>query len=236
METLIDSKKLFLENFEDNLLIFLDNLRKNREFFWRLISCYRKENQELNPEDFILFPWFLSQRYKDYSEYGGAGFFYFDGDFSIVFIKKSSLISEGDTGRENIDGAVISCTLLENVYRKPWFNFRLLKESGYQMLNDPCFIIVQIQGPTKRLDKGLSPILQNLRWEKFLIELLNAFTQQMRLRSLYLLPIEFNVYYELVDEETKRRLYLRYNKTAERMGFKKDEISGFYRLDVNFRY
>jgi len=100
-----------------------------------------------------------------------------------------------------------------------------------------CPLIVQIQAcehPFRQnghLREEAREIMAKIRWEKLMITLVTDWAAENHMPAVYLLPGEFNRY--CGERLEFRRALMRYNVTAERMGFIK-EASGLYALHLAY--
>lgn len=72
-------------------------------------------------------------------------------------------------------------------------------------------------------------MLNSFRWEHFLVDIVSDFAHEMDIEAVYMQPAEKNKYYNSQGEEFNARLKMRYDTTAQRMGFVKNK-QGIYGL------
>jgi len=115
----------------------------------------------------------------------------------------------------------------------------IVEKTGF---NELLPIIVQIQGPADwsydayRKYKDAKRILGTLRWEKALVTIVLGWAERNRIPAVYLLPSLLNKYrdpdnYSGPDNRNKK-LFMRYDVTAKRMGFELQE-NGLFRALVD---
>lgn len=103
-------------------------------------------------------------------------------------------------------------------------------------------IIVQLQGceqysggegyeELKKRTKEVRRMMKSFRWEKALIDIVIEFAHLNNLPAVYVIPASMNLYSTEFKNLPARRGYLRYDKTAERMGFIKEK-SGLWALHL----
>jgi len=106
-------------------------------------------------------------------------------------------------------------------------------------------VINQIQGPQSHSTYKLKPeyyekargILGQVRWEPLLMATVHEWAKSNKLEKLGVLPAEYNLWVSGLpeDDEKFKRFKRRYDHTAKRYGFEKNEKSSFFELDINNR-
>lgn len=86
-------------------------------------------------------------------------------------------------------------------------------------------VIKQIQGV-----RGKEEILKKLRWEKLLVQAVIDWGKNQGVKRFEIMKAEENYYWRGNDIERQKRLFMHYDVTAKRMGFKLDGNS--YVLDL----
>jgi hypothetical protein len=96
--------------------------------------------------------------------------------------------------------------------------------------------ISQIQGPTFAQTKNNENLLKGIRWPFVLVSQAIHFSRQLGMPRVVIEPHEFNQW-DIICENTRGTGSLRYDTTAERMGFSRDhEKSPYYWNNVNFQW
>ena len=120
------------------------------------------------------------------------------------------------------------------VYVDAVYNFVLFKGKnpicniGFNLEKDSNSILVkQIQGVQTK-QKELSP----LRWEKMLLQITIDWAKQNKLKKISVIRSQDSGWYRESNEERCKRMYMKYDVTARRMGFKFDESEQVYSLPL----
>jgi len=123
---------------------------------------------------------------------------------------------------------------LRAVYADAIYSFVLFKDKdpicniGFNLEDDNDSILVkQIQG-VYRKQKELSP----LRWEKMLLQIVIDWAKQNKLKKVRVIRSEDSGWYRESNKERCERMYMKYDVTARRMGFKFDESEQAYSLSL----
>lgn len=103
-------------------------------------------------------------------------------------------------------------------------------------------IIVQLQGssPDSPNIEKAREIASSFYWERTLVDIVSIWTKKLQSPKLFILPGEHNLYVADIDEadcvpvpyDHNELLKRRYNGTAKKMGFKKDQTTGLYVLNL----
>lgn len=208
----------------DSLRDFVDGM--NRNGLDTTINTFSKSEGELS-EKFILGT--VSQRRMRHISRKGDGLFYFDGDHALTlgYLRRSrnqvrplwfGVISFSST----VDMHEYSQELIEK------------KESI-----SPAPIILQLQGPadwsydSRVKYENAKKVLGKLRWEKALVTMVLKWAESTAIPVVYLLPSSLNEYRTTVPNpklNLNQRLHMRYDVTAERMGFDLDQRNSLFRM------
>lgn len=99
-------------------------------------------------------------------------------------------------------------------------------------IRDELPVIVQLQGKSQgEVSRFLKrPFAKNFRWEFLLLNVMELWSRSAGFGGIYLLPAEFNMYYNIRSTPEGK---LRYDKTAERYGFKRDLKSPLFLLEFD---
>ncbi|GEM_PF-2705591 len=100
-------------------------------------------------------------------------------------------------------------------------------------------VIVQFQGPKDRKTyngdyskyKQAVNVLKEFKWERAMIDLVLEWAFISGIPAAYLLPSDKNRYLNLIDSEAKDRLRLRFDTSAQRMGFRM-QPNGLYGISL----
>lgn len=96
-------------------------------------------------------------------------------------------------------------------------------------------VIMQLQGPSwytyanSNNKEKASEILSQIQWERLLVNVIMEWAYEVNAPDLYMLPGSMNRW---VGPANQERFKLRYDKTAERMGFRK-RPNGMYGIVIN---
>lgn len=131
---------------------------------------------------------------------------------------------EGGSGYGDIENKRI-------IYFDTHYNFVLLHDRepicsiGFnrRFIERSTIFVKQIQG-VRGKQKELSPF----RWEKMLLQILIDWARKNRFKRINVIRSVDHEYYSAYDEEKNRRMHMKYDVTARRMGFKYDEKRGVY--------
>jgi hypothetical protein len=99
---------------------------------------------------------------------------------------------------------------------------------GYTLGLNGTVTIKQIQGK-----KDSDGSLATLKWERMLLEIVINQAGKSGFQEVRVQKAEDNRWWPRVSEPTRERLRFRYDATAKRRGFRYDNGSGFYVLDLN---
>lgn len=148
---------------------------------------------------------------KYHVEAENAGFIHMDGNFYFTLFSQGILRSSP---------LAITSFVFGSYMKNGWGVEGEIKEE--------LPVIVQLQARQDIVSRLLKrPFSKGLRWEFLLISLVELWSRSTGFKGMYLMPAEFNEYEQVRESERGR---LRYDKTAERYGFKKDEESGLFLL------
>ncbi len=99
---------------------------------------------------------------------------------------------------------------------------------GFDLEKDSNFIIVkQIQGV-----RGRQKEFSSLRWEKMLLQIVIDWAKQNGLKKVSVIRSVDSGWYRKADTARCERMYMKYDVTARRMGFKFDESKKVYSLPL----
>lgn len=123
---------------------------------------------------------------------------------------------------------------LSVVYVDAVYNFVLFKGKdpicniGFNLREDSNSMLVkQIQGVSRK-QKELSP----LRWEKMLLQIVMDWAKQNGFKKVSVIRSVDSDWHRKSAEERCKRMYMKYDVTARRMGFKFDESEQVYSLPL----
>lgn len=103
-------------------------------------------------------------------------------------------------------------------------------EQEHEMKEPGIALIKQLQSrEPKSFDSKDKALLDGYRWEFILVNLVSLWAERSGLSGVEILPSNKNKWNETVNFRGGS-LYTRYDVTAKRLGFKKHESSGNYRL------
>ncbi len=177
--------------------------------FELLIRRYLKTDSPLDSKQFTL----LTHEGYECEKKPPYNIFYFDGFTGLVLfygdLRKKVGVTASLELKKNKDG------------------FRGMDDS--QMQGDDL-IINQIQGRTKTYVKEVrEETFSQFRWEKLLVEIFINWARQSGLNRLFLLPSVYNKW-DTIRTNRNNTAYLRYDVTAKRLGFRRQNNDEPYLL------
>lgn len=155
-------------------------------------------------------------------------FFYFDTPYSLMLFLGDPLLGNGACIGFNI---FRDSSELDNA-RVPYHG----RGMNIQALSVGDLIIEQLQGPTYADHKSKMKILPQFRWEVVLVGLVVKWAKSVGFPRVFMLPGEFNNYYERSKPDERGWLLRRYNGTAARCGFRRIQKDGPYVLDFRSKF
>jgi len=105
---------------------------------------------------------------------------------------------------------------------------------GIELTDGETMTFRQIQGrkDSDECEKFAQNALAPLRWEKMLLEMAGDWAKRHRFTRIGVQPARNNTYWKDTQPERNARLYLKYDVTARRSGFRFDEDSQAYVRDL----
>lgn len=120
---------------------------------------------------------------------------------------------------------------LHAIYVDAVFSFILFKDKnpianiGFNIEADNSILVKQIQGVRGRQDE-----LGFLRWEKMLLQIVMDWARRNKFKKISVIRSIDSKWHRDYDKERRERMYLKYDVTARRMGFKYDVNKKLYFL------
>ena len=207
----IEAKKaISSEQVTDSLLDFVEIVNQNG--LDQQIRSFAKTDKPLR-EEFVIQA-VLDRVTKDV-DVEGNGRFWFDGDYSLALG-----YLRGKRAKPLWIG-VVSFSLGSDA--PDWDSF--VKNAGFR---EPLPVIVQIQGPahwsydSDAKYNDAKKILRRLRWTRALVSMVLQWAESAGVPAVYLLPSSLNRFYHDGSLSRDKRLHMRYDVTAKRMGFEQE--------------
>lgn len=124
-------------------------------------------------------------------------------------------------------------TIYRDIYVDATYNLALLKGEkpicsiGFKARRTtiPTILVKQIQGVKNRGGE-----LYPFRWEKMLLQILIDWAKQNGFERIDVIRAKHSTWHSKYNEERNERMYMKYDVTAKRMGFKFDESRRVYSL------
>lgn len=202
------------------------------------VARYQKNPDFLSDKKFML-GFVYGPGYNYLEPEKGVGKFYMDGQISFGLGYR--------VGNKPLYMAALSMRAMNLL--SGYLDYSLDGRQQFESLKiDPSNgnpIIIQIQGPAPRYYEehhNMYPtaeaysdvaieILNQLRWEKLLVNLGADWADYAGFDSIFLLPSGLNHYF---NQERQSRFHLRYDVTAKRCGFIKAS-NGLWRMDLRYK-
>lgn len=125
------------------------------------------------------------------------------------------------------------CGRFSKIYVDAVYSFVLFKVEdsvcniGFNVEEDNTILVKQIQGV-----RGMQEELSLFRWEKMLLQIVIDWARENGFEKVSVIRAEDSEWYRKEDKERCNRMYLKYDVTARRMGFKYDEKRKVYSLSL----
>lgn len=176
------------------------------------LTPFIKRKETLPPGDFSLLP--VTGSGTNYSE--SDGYMWADGKLGFLLAYQKP-----DDQYEYKLASVTFSSSTNLLYYWPQIdNTRIVPNSIMIQQLQAYYYFKTKSGSAKQV--ASQDVLKRLKWERYLVNTTTNWARENSLKAVYIQPAELNDYKDAFDDTEQSRFKMRYDITAERMGFKKD--------------